>query len=41
VINGYTGVIAGKYPKSWIKITLAVLGALAAAGLFILLTHHH
>ena len=27
VINGYTGVIAGKYPKSWVKITLAVLGA--------------
>jgi hypothetical protein len=25
VINGYTGVIAGKYPKSWVKITLAVL----------------
>ena len=32
VINGYTGTIAGKYPKSWIKITLAVLGALAVAG---------
>jgi hypothetical protein len=41
VINGYTGVIAGKYPKSWIKITLAVLGALAAVGLMALLTHHH
>jgi hypothetical protein len=41
VINGYTGTIAGKYPKSWVKITLAVLGALAAAGIFILLTHHH
>jgi len=31
VVNGYTGTIAGKYPKSWIKITLAVLGGLAAA----------
>ena len=41
VINGYTGAIAGKYPKSWIKITLAVLGALAAAGLLFLITHHH
>jgi len=41
VINGYTGTIAGKYPKSWIKITLAVLGALAAAGLLFLITHHH
>jgi hypothetical protein len=30
VINGYTGAIAGGYPKSWIKITLAVLAALAA-----------
>jgi hypothetical protein len=25
VINGYTGEIAGDYPKSWIKITLAIL----------------
>ena len=33
VINGYTGPIAGKYPKSWVKITLAVLAGLAAAGL--------
>ena len=24
VINGYTGVIAGKYPKSWVKIFFAV-----------------
>jgi hypothetical protein len=37
VINGYTGKIAGKYPKSWIKITLAVLGALAVAGTILLL----
>ena len=40
VINGYTGVIAGKYPKSWIKITLAVLAGLAAAGIVLLLTQH-
>lgn len=25
VVNGYTGAIAGNYPKSWIKITLAVI----------------
>ena len=25
IVNGYTGTIAGKYPKSWIKITLLVL----------------
>ena len=40
VINGYTGAIAGKYPKSWIKITLAVLGGLAAAaGILFFLAH--
>ncbi len=40
VINGYTGTIAGKYPKSWIKITLAVLAVLAAVGLFLLISQH-
>jgi hypothetical protein len=30
VINGYTGSIAGHYPKSWIKISLVVFAALAA-----------
>lgn len=40
VMNGYTGTIAGKYPKSWVKILLAVLALLAAAGLFLLLTKH-
>ena len=28
IINGVTGRIAGEYPKSWIKITLAVVAAL-------------
>lgn len=37
VINGYTGQIAGRYPKSWIKITLLVVAILAAAGLVALL----
>ncbi len=40
VINGYTGVIAGQYPKSWIKITLAVLAGLAVAGLIALAAGH-
>jgi Zn finger protein HypA/HybF involved in hydrogenase expression len=40
VMNGYTGAIAGKYPKSWIKITLAVLAGLAAAGIMLLLANH-
>ena len=39
VINGYTGSIAGKYPKSWIKITFAVLAVLLVAALLMLLTH--
>lgn len=29
IVNGYTGVIAGERPYSWIKITLAALAALA------------
>lgn len=28
VLNGYTGKIAGCYPKSWMKITLAVVAAI-------------
>jgi hypothetical protein len=28
MVNGYTGSIAGRYPKSWIKIMLAVLAGL-------------
>src|SRR5581483_3567140 len=41
VINGFTGKIAGKYPKSWIKITLAVLGGLVLAGIIALIAAHH
>ena len=40
VINGYTGVISGKYPKSWVKILFAVLAGLAAAGIIALMTSH-
>ena len=39
VINGFTGAIAGKYPKSWIKIMLAVLAGLAVAGIVALIAH--
>jgi hypothetical protein len=39
VINGYTGTIAGKYPKSWVKIMFAVLAGLAAIGIFLLLAN--
>ena len=40
VINGYTGSIAGKYPKSWIKIALAVLAVLATVAVIVLLTQN-
>jgi ribosomal protein S27E len=33
VVNGYTGTIAGQYPKSWGKITLLILVILALIGL--------
>jgi Zn finger protein HypA/HybF involved in hydrogenase expression len=32
VINGYTGGIAGKYPKSWVKILLLILTIAVIAG---------
>jgi hypothetical protein len=41
VINGYTGAMAGKYPKSWVKIMFAVLGAMALAGFVLLLVGRH
>jgi len=40
VINGYTGTIAGEYPKSWLKIGLAVLAGLAFVGIVALLSSH-
>jgi hypothetical protein len=40
VINGFTGVIAGKYPKSWVKIFFAVLAGLAIAGIIALVASH-
>jgi len=36
VLNGYTGAIAGKYPKSWIKITLAVFFAIVTIAIILL-----
>jgi len=38
VINGYTGAISGAYPKSWVKIGLAVLGAVVVAIIIALLS---
>ena len=36
VINGFTGSIAGKYPKSWVKIFSAGLGGLALIAFIVL-----
>jgi ribosomal protein S27E len=33
LVNGVTGAVAGRYPKSWVKITLAVIGALILAAI--------
>jgi len=41
VINGFTGAIAGKYPKSWVKIFFAILGALAVMGVIALVANRH
>jgi hypothetical protein len=41
VINGFTGTIAGKYPKSWVKIFFAILGALAVMGVIALVANRH
>ena len=34
VINGATGQVAGEYPKSWVKVALAVVAAVIVAALF-------
>jgi hypothetical protein len=39
VANGYTGAVAGEYPKSWIKITLAILALLAVIGLVVFIAN--
>lgn len=41
VINGYTGAIAGKYPKSWVKIFFALLAGLVVAGVVVLMASQH
>jgi hypothetical protein len=41
VLNGYTGTIAGTYPVSWVKVTIAVLlGILLALGLLYLFSQN-
>ncbi len=39
LVNGQTGEVQGQAPWSWVKITLAVLGVLAAVGLVVLLAN--
>lgn len=41
VVNGYTGAIAGHYPKSWVKIFIAVLLVLGLVGVFVYLGRNH
>jgi len=41
VINGFTGTIAGRYPKSWVKILCAVLAALLVAGIIAIVAGKH
>lgn len=41
VINGFTGTIAGEYPKSWVKIFFAVLALMVLAGIIALFMGHH
>jgi hypothetical protein len=40
VVNGYTGSIAGQYPRSWVKILLALLVAAGIVFLVALLANH-
>src|SRR5205807_2092020 len=40
VMNGCTGAIAGKYPKSWITIALAVVAVLVAMAIFLTMMNH-
>lgn len=35
LVNGFTGQIAGRYPKSWVKILFAVLAGLAVLGIIL------
>jgi hypothetical protein len=40
VMNGVSGAIEGEYPKSWIKVTLLVLGILIAVSIVLWLGSH-
>ena len=37
LVNGWSGRLAGRYPKSWWKIAFAVLGAASVLGTLILI----
>ncbi len=39
VVNGYTGRMAGEHPLSWVKITLAVIGAILVILILVALTN--
>jgi hypothetical protein len=39
IINGYTGSIAGEFPKSWVKIFFLIFAIIAGIGVFLLLAN--
>lgn len=41
LVNGFTGDIAGRYPKSWVKISLAVFAVLLMLGFLVFLAARH
>ena len=41
LINGCTGKVAGRYPKSWIKITLLILAILIVVATVAIIAGHH
>ncbi len=41
LINGYTGTIAGRYPKSWVKITLLVVAILIGLVIVLVIASHN
>ena len=40
LVNGCTGMVAGHYPKSWVKIAFLVLAILIAIVIIAALAHH-
>ncbi len=39
-MNGFTGTIAGEYPKSWVKVSLLVIAIIVAIAIALSLGSH-